>query len=336
MEIIIPAAGLFTRFSTAKPKYLLTDYKGKLMLFNALKPFLGKYNITIGILQEHEDKFNITEVIKREVGDINVVVLKERTRGPAETVYRILKQTGITGEILIKDCDSFFDYEYQAGNVVCTSNLKEYETLNRVGQKSFVVSNDQNIIQDIVEKEIVSSDFCVGGYQFESAQDFIDVFESLNEISKEIFVSHIIQELLERHKVFVQYSVKNYVDVGTLEEWNEFNDKPTVFCDIDGTIIKSQQRPHNTPYEILPGNIEVIKKLRAKGCQIIFTTSRASEFMDVTKKMLSELGFNDCTLIMGLHNSKRILINDYHPTNQYPSAVSYQIPRDADILSKQL
>jgi hypothetical protein len=49
--------------------------------------------------------------------------------------------------------------------------------------------------------------------------------------------------------------------------------------------------------------------------------------------MLDDLGFKDCQLMMGLHNSKRILINDYNTTtNKYPTAISYNIFRDADEL----
>jgi 2-C-methyl-D-erythritol 4-phosphate cytidylyltransferase len=32
MEIIIPAAGLSTRFPNMRPKYTLTDYTGKMMI----------------------------------------------------------------------------------------------------------------------------------------------------------------------------------------------------------------------------------------------------------------------------------------------------------------
>ena len=52
MEIVLPAAGLSTRFPNMKPKYILADYKGKMMFESAIKHYLGKYNITIGILKE--------------------------------------------------------------------------------------------------------------------------------------------------------------------------------------------------------------------------------------------------------------------------------------------
>ena len=118
MEIIMPAAGLSTRFPNMRPKYTLSDFRGRMMFERSLESFIGKHNITIGILKEHDNKYNISEYIKSEYGDsIQVVVLEARTTGPADTVYQILKQARLTTEeFLIKDCDSFFGHDYQEGN----------------------------------------------------------------------------------------------------------------------------------------------------------------------------------------------------------------------------
>ena len=39
MEIIVPAAGLSTRFPNMRPKYTLTDFTGKMMFEKAIAPF---------------------------------------------------------------------------------------------------------------------------------------------------------------------------------------------------------------------------------------------------------------------------------------------------------
>lgn len=336
MEIIMPAAGLSTRFSNMRPKYILADFQGKYMFERSLDSFIGKHNITIGILKEHNDKYNTAEYIKNEYGDaIHVVILNEKTTGPADTVYQILKRTGLTTEeFLIKDCDSFFDHEYQAGNYVCVSNIKDHEILKRLASKSFIVSNDQGIITSIIEKQVVSDKFCVGGYKFESADMFMSAFEKLEDAHvKEIFVSHIIEECLNGGAIFKESTVKNYVDVGTSEDWFEYNDKSVIFCDIDGTIIKAQSRTElgSMPTPLLQ-NIEAIKKLINSGSQVIFTTARDSRNHAITEKMLNDLGFTNFKLISGLSNAKRILINDYNDANPYPRAIAINIKRDQDNL----
>jgi bifunctional N-acetylglucosamine-1-phosphate-uridyltransferase/glucosamine-1-phosphate-acetyltransferase GlmU-like protein len=211
MEIIVPAAGLSTRFPNMRPKFILTDFSGKSMLERAIEPFLGKYKITVGILQEHDVEFGIRDCFKSQFGNnVNLVVLKQRTNGPADTVYQIIKQSNIFGnqEILVKDCDSFFDHAVTSGNYVCISKISEHEVLKRLSAKSFIVSNDQGIITNIIEKQVVSDKFCVGGYKFESAKLFCDVFEKLkNKNIGEIFVSHVIEDCLYNNIIICFYKL---------------------------------------------------------------------------------------------------------------------------------
>lgn len=340
MEVILPAAGLSTRFPGTRPKYLLYDYTGTLMLKRSLQYYLGKYPITVGILKEHDDQYHASEFIRNELGnDVKIVVLPERTSGPADTVYQIIKHVGIDSEseIFVKDCDSFFDHEYSEGNYVCVSKMADHDVLKRINAKSFVISNEQNIIQSIIEKTVVSDTFCVGGYKFESAKLFTDTFERLKDNNiAEIFVSHIIQDCLNSKHIFETKPVNMYVDVGTLSEWTEYNDKPVIFCDIDGTLIKAQAKHgpngYNSAYEPLPNNVTRVLALQNKGCQLIFTTARPESARDVTHNMLSELGFGSFTLIMNLNNSSRVLINDYNQANPYPRATAINIKRNEDNL----
>jgi hypothetical protein len=237
MEIIMPAAGLSTRFPNMKPKYTLIDFAGVTMFERSITPYIGKYHITIGLLKENEEKYSILNLIEEKYkDDVSVVLLDQRTTGPADTVYQILKKSNLdtTKEILIKDCDSFFDHEYQSGNYICVSNVKDHEVIRRLGEKSFVVVNNQGIVNNIIEKQVISDKFCVGGYKFESANMFIEAFEQLSSANfQEIFVSHIIETCLNNHHIFKESLVSNYCDVGTVDEWVEYNDKAVMFSDRD-------------------------------------------------------------------------------------------------------
>ena len=68
------------------------------------------------------------------------------------------------------------------------------------------------------------------------------------------------------------------------------------------------------------------------GCKIIFTTSRLEKHRKVTQNVLDDLGFDGCDLIMGVHHTKRVLINDYANSNPYPTAVAVNIKRDSEDL----
>ncbi len=339
MEIIVPAAGLSTRFPNMKPKYLLYDYKGDMMLMNALRTFRERgYRIHLGILKEHEEKYNVIKQIQHEWSDnINYVIIDKPTRGPADTVYQIIKASGIhTSEIFIKDCDSFFEHDITEGdNYVCVSKISQHEILKKLASKSFTISNENGIITDIVEKEVVSDTFCVGGYKFSSAMMYKNAFEQLNT-DREVFVSDVIGRCINNLQVFTNKLVTDYVDVGTASDWFEYNDRPVIFCDIDGTIIVAQSRldlEGKKEPVVLQKNVDRLLKMQENGSQFIFTSARENQYTSLTREMLYKLGFKSFNLICGLQNTKRILINDYNEANPYPRAVAINLYRNDDRLS---
>lgn len=337
MHVIVPAAGLSRRFPNMKPKYLLYDYKGELMIKSAISQFLNKFPITIGILKEHDEKFSAGSFLKYELQDsVNIVILENLTSGPADTVYQILNKAEITdSQIFIKDCDSFFEHEISDDNYVCVSKISEHEVLKKLSSKSFVRSNDQNIITDIIEKQVVSDTFCVGGYKFESSEIYKKAYESLNK-NREVFVSDVIGKCISDKHIFTIKTIKKYTDVGTSDDWFAYNDKPVIFCDIDGTLIQNQNRVGNNNYNddiiSLQSNIDVLLEYQKKGSQFVFTTSRPKQYEARTREVLDQLGFNNYTLIIGLLNTRRILINDYNESNPHPRATAINIRRNANNL----
>jgi hypothetical protein len=341
MEVIIPAAGLSTRFPNMRPKYSLVDYSGNLMIESSFKPYLLNSNITIGLNKQNEKKYSIINYLKKKYKKkIKFVVLNKLTKGPADTVFQILKKTKINSskEILIKDCDTFFNQDDTKGNVISVADIKDFNILKNLKGKSFVKINKENIVIDIIEKKIVSDLFCCGGYKFKNKGEFMTAYNKIKKIvSGEIFVSHVIQQMINDDKIFTFTKAKNYTDVGTFDEWHNYNQKPVVFCDIDGTIIRSQKKDqYKTKPKLLKNNIKKIKELVSRGSQIIFVTSRPQSAFKDTNKMLISLGFFKFRLIMGLLNSKRILINDFNQANPYPNAIAYNIYRDEDSLDKIL
>jgi hypothetical protein len=336
MEIIVPAAGLSTRFPGMRPKYTLTDHSGFMMIERAIAPYINRHHITIGFLAEHHDQYPINQYLLDKYGQHNVeiVIIPQRTQGPADTVMQIIDQARIhEGSILIKDCDSFFDHDELDGNYICTTDLTDHYILKRLSSKSFVKYHD-TWVTGIVEKSIVSDRFCVGGYHFANVQDFKHAYHSLDKAGyQEIFVSNIIQYCIEQGSDWTTTKVSNYVDVGTAEDWHEHNDLSVIFCDIDGTIIKAQARGEfGDPMQPLVSNCKLIQDLVDKGHQLIFTTARPQEQQAKLRQQLQDLGFQDFQLITGLKNVKRILINDYNHANPYPRAIAINIHRDSDTL----
>lgn len=338
MEIIIPCGGLSTRYPNLRPKYLLTAYDGKMMIEKAvdsIRDNIRDCHISITILKEHNEQYNAVEKIRRAIKDVSIFILEHRTSGPAETVYNTLK-TGlidVESKLLIKDCDSFYDFTDINGNAVYTSNLTN-KTTNVCG-KSYVIKNDQNIINSIVEKQVVSDTFCCGGYQFESGNKYINYYEKAKHTEKELFISDVIQYMISNGEIFNINNVSGYIDVGTLEEWLDYNDKPTIFCDIDGVLVKAKFDEYSV-YEPIQENIDALLEKVVSGCKLIFCSARPEHIRDLTEDMLNEIGFSNYTLILGVNHAKRIVINDYYISNPYPTAVAINLKRDDTNLSEYL
>ena len=334
----MPCAGLSTRFPNLRPKYLLTDYNGKLMIENAAKNFIDKYRVTVVILEEHDKKFNARQKLNDAFGyKIDIIILDKPTTGPADTVYQAIKRGRINtnSPILIKDCDGFYDTQVVEGNVIYVAKLSKHPKIRTAAAKSYTITNEQGIINTVVEKQIVSNSFCVGGYQFESAREYIDAFQEIKKNkTSEIFVSNVIDYMISKGTMFFESEVENFIDVGVAEDWFEYNNKPSYFCDIDGTIVENSNEYET--YTPLYDNVAKLKSEFERGCQIIFCTARPWKYESVTRKMLQNLGFDDYYLVMGIHHAKRILINDFASSNPYPSAIAVNLVRDSDNLGDMI
>jgi len=226
MEIIVPAAGLSTRFPNMAPKYSLVDHTGKIMLERAISPYLGKFPITVVLLESHLHNFGKEHEFLSRLQNVDFVTLQEVTKGPAETVIAAIKRKSfnLNSPLFVKDCDSFFDHDFSFNNFVCYSLVKSNRILTNLAGKSFIKTNDQNIITDIIEKQVISDKFCVGGYGFESLEFYLKMYNQIQITNlKEVFVSHVIQQSL-KEKIFLAEEVNAYTDVGTIQEWKHYNE----------------------------------------------------------------------------------------------------------------
>ena len=142
MDIIIPCAGLSSRFPNLKPKYLLEDNNSKLMIENVIGKIYKNNDVYISLLQDHIDKYNAYDIVKNKFGDfIQIVVIDHLTKGPAETVFLTLEKTKNDGSFLVRDCDSFFDSNCNDGNFVFTSKLSNNKLIKNPEQLGYVVKN---------------------------------------------------------------------------------------------------------------------------------------------------------------------------------------------------
>lgn len=342
--LIIPCAGKSSRFPNMKPKYMLTHPDGKLMIEKALEKIdLDIFDrIIITIVKPHDEKYEsklIMEQVFSKNKKVEICMLDDFTSSASETIYKTLKKMNVSGSFIIKDSDNQVGFHIENGikNMIVGYDLQKHPDIRNIPGKSFLIVNEQGLIQDIVEKHIVSSIICLGVYCFKEVSDFIKNYEEMikQNISGEMFISHLISYMLSSNKyVFSLQQADSYDDWGTFNEWKEVQKKHrTYFVDFDGVIMKNSGKYgkinwyNNTV--LLNENIETLKKLQKEGAQIIITTSRTEEFRKQLETILSETGLKPYSVLMGMNHSARVVINDFAPTNPYPSGLSISLPRNA-------
>lgn len=347
MNIIIPMAGRSSRFAGTRPKWMLTHPNGRFMVCEAITGLnLNDCEKIIFVyLKEHEEQYHFIKGFREELEEIGLlsktelIGLDKQTRSQPETVYQAIKLANISGAIFIKDCDNRFCFDIYAENFVCYYDLSQVGLI-KPKNKSYIIVDSFGRIVNIIEKQVISPYFCVGGYGFKDAKIFTDTLEQIN-LAQEVYVSNIIYQRLLEKDTFEARPVTNYLDWGTWEDWERFRRSyATLFVDLDGVIFEHSSC-HFPPYYGETGgiteNVEIVKQLRKSGkFQIVIATSRPERYRDLTIRQLESLGIEYDSLLMGLYHAKRIIINDYSKSNPYKSCDAINLKRNSQELKEIL
>jgi biotin carboxylase len=125
---------------------------------------------------------------------------------------------------------------------------------------------------------------------------------------------------------------ENPVDWGSWEKYIGDRRKNKVFFfDFDGVIVEA-----GAPYgknvwadsKVIPGAKEKIIELKQKGHTIFILTSRTSKALKDTVAILESNNIPYDKIITDIPNGQRVLINDYAPSNPYPTAEAINTKRN--------
>lgn len=351
-NLLIPMCGKSSRFPNTRPKWMLTHpMSGDLMCVESIK---GIRNINyfdkiyFVLLSEHESKYKITNGLKESFKNIavnhdklEIIYLDNDTQSQSETVYHAICKNKIEGFLLIKDSDGYFESDIEFGcNSIYYSDINSIGNIN-AGSKSYLKMDKNENVSNIVEKKVISGNFCVGGYGFKSTDDFCKYYDTISGINGECYISNVIFEMLLNCESFKGVETQGFLDWGTIDEWRKYcKTFCTFFVDIDGTLITNTSEyvfPYTGDGSPLQKNIDCLNNIYEKGrCRIILTTSRNDRLKDITISELYKYGIKYDDIIMNLPHGQRILVNDFSNTNTFPTAVSINLERDSDCLERYI
>jgi hydroxymethylpyrimidine pyrophosphatase-like HAD family hydrolase len=105
---------------------------------------------------------------------------------------------------------------------------------------------------------------------------------------------------------------------------------PTLFVDIDGTLVKYRKFSELSESILTPIQdvIDFVNEQYDNGAIIIITTARPSSYNLFTKQELEKIGVNYHQLVMDCGRGTRVVLNDMDPKNPIQRAVGINFVRD--------
>ena len=352
-NLIIPMGGKSSRFPEMRPKWMLTHpSSGSFMCIESIKGINLDFfdNVFFVILKEHDEKYQAKKGILSALESLDnyqeiydrteVITLDSETNSQSETVYNAILKNNIEGFIYIKDSDGFFEF-----NVESEDNQVTYMDLNNIDEinarsKSYIEIDSNGIITNMVEKKVISSKFCVGGYGFNSASEFCEYNSKIEKNPGECYISNVVFQMILDGRIFIGNESFGFKDWGTIKSWNDYKENIyTAFVDLDGTLVKNTSHlipPFIGEGEPLLNNIASIRRIKNNGGFIVITTGRPEKYRSVTIEELERHQIPYDILLMGLPHSRRLLINDFAKSNPYPSCFAINLHRNSDDLDQYL
>jgi hypothetical protein len=115
---------------------------------------------------------------------------------------------------------------------------------------------------------------------------------------------------------------------------NKVVKNPTLFVDIDGTIVKYRkfsELNESTPTPI-QDVIDFVNGHFDSGAVIIITTARPDLYREFTENELNTLGVNYHQIVMNCGRGTRVVLNDIDPNKpELPRAIGLNLERDCGL-----
>jgi hypothetical protein len=346
MNIVLPVAGRSSRYPDVRPKWLLTNPNGNLMIVDSILG-IGAENIDnlyLIYLKEHEVKYNIKSGLYKNFEKYNLqdkvhfIEIENQTKNQVETIKNGLIKINEDISFLVKDCDNYFTFEIDENdnNFICYNKLDN--SITNVCAKSYLTFDNNGVVNNIIEKKVISDTFCCGGYFFKSSKQFIE-YSDID--CDDLYISDVVYKMMLNGINFLGKECFDYSDWGTLKDWEKYKeDYKTLFLDIDGVLMYNCSEyipPYIESSEFIEDNLNYLKKLSDSGkVEIVLTTSRPESCREITETKIKSVGLKYKHLIMDLQHNKRIIINDFGNTNKYRSCDAVNIPRNSNILKSYL
>lgn len=335
MKVLIPMAGAGSRFQKVgyqMPKPLIT-VANRTLIEHSIRSFdvCAQFIFITRKFENPTHNQELSALLKSLRPESVEIQLDVLTNGASETCLAAKEYIDNDEPLVIYNCDQIFNWDPQEFlNFIHKRNPDGAVVLykNRDPKNSFAdVRRDQ--VCQLVEKQVISDHALVGFHYWAQGKDFVHSAQQLVDKfhlsgKPECYVSETYNYLIAQGKTILPFHISNnkFIPLGTPEDVNRYlgklqeftSNKPkTIFCDVDGTILKHA----HVISDVLMGQAQVLDQVREKfnqwdsqGHKIILVTARKESARRITELHLQQLGIAYDHLLMGMTSGCRVLIND--------------------------
>lgn len=322
-------AGLGTRFAEegfSLPKPLI-EVNGKTLIEHSVESLNINGNY-IFITRDYGDYNSVlSQKLKKLKPNSTEIKIDKPTRGSTETCLYAEQLINNNEELIITNCDQILEWnsnKFLASIILaaCDGMIITHPSNNP--KHSYAIVDMDDYVLSVHEKNPVSNNALIGVHYWAKGRDFVYSARSLlNHTKGECYISETYNFLIGAGKKIKNYRIQDneYISLGTPYDVNVyigkikefFTNKPkTIFCDIDGTILKHAHRYSDLKdgQELLDGVLDKFNEWDSQGFRIILCTARKESAREMTEKHLKSLGICWDILLMGIGGGVRVLIND--------------------------
>lgn len=217
--LLIPAAKYTDEYEYFIPEIFKIHDTGVLnILYNIIGLPLDEFiKIYITINKKIDERYGIKKILEFQLDELNIgnkceIIVIDESDNVVDTILKSLNSIKILNNcgIFIKDADSNFVLnELNDENTVYTYFLEDVNNINP-SSKSYVETTSDDIILNIIEKRVISSEFCAGGYFFDNIINFIDLCENIHNY-KRMYISNVIfYDILYNNEMYRTEQVIQY------------------------------------------------------------------------------------------------------------------------------
>ena len=317
MFIIIPIGVNSNNINNAKPKPL-QNVLGK-SIIEYLLDNLNTENITKVFIPYDKELKNyffedyLKNKYKYKKINFEFFVLNQPTKGPLDTILTLLNTINEEEDcpIINLDCDNFYKIDIikkwnGENKIFLFEDLGDNNVFSFVKTKNNSNTNNNNLVENIEERNRISNLACTGAYGFKSWKQLKNIGNNLLKSqnknqdqyqppNSKFYISSIIKELIKIENIKYEIiSNNNYICLGNqfhirlfcsnysninninnINKINNTNNKKTFCFELDNTLFTEPEIEDDyiTVKPILQ-NINILKSIKNYGHKIIIHTSR--------------------------------------------------------------